>query len=116
MNPKLINALLIAVIVGLIAYLVFGQGDNYKEEYLRLEAKRDSLSDRVSILEHINDSIVIADLTLLKQLDSARNADVTIVIRETTRNNEYEQIYNYLDTVGRSERYEYLGAILSESN
>jgi hypothetical protein len=114
MNPKLINLILVLCIVVLgVAYLFKGDDSRLNQQYRLLKLERDSLSLHNAMLEQRNDSIVKADIGHLKELDSAKLAGAVIIERTNTRNDEYKEIYNHLDTIGRSERYRYLSTILT---
>ena len=69
--------------------------DSLRMVYQALELRYDSLEERKAFLKGQDDSLVKAD---------------TVIIEK--RNEEYEAIYNHLDTANRNQRYIYVSSIL----
>ncbi len=104
-------ALVIAVLLYFFRY-EYESNHEYKEAEKRSDYIIDSLRMVYQALELRYDSLEERKIFLKAQEDSLVKVDTVIIERIEKRNEEYEAIYNHLDTADRNQRYIYVSSIL----
>ncbi len=111
-REKSILILAVLVIAVLLYFFRYESDYKYKEAEKRSDQVIDSLRMVYQALELRYDSLEERKVFLKGQDDSLVKVDTVIVERIEKRNEEYEAIYNHLDTANRNQRYIYVSSIL----